>query len=148
MMDNELSLPMGEFIFLVCFMHTSCSKLTNCYISGSTLSTMAPGEASQTSLVQIMHVLVILNQYYKMHFSCILISDLVVANLSKRSFLTLLGCTFFTPKVFLHEIYSYLQINDYQLPALATVLTSLPRLDFPGGPWPTQMFAIINCQTI
>ena len=49
MMEDELSPPLGEFIFLLRF-----SQLTNCYISAkhTKLSTMATGEASQTTPVQ------------------------------------------------------------------------------------------------
>ena len=45
MMDSELSLPLSEF-YVSCtfYVYTLCSKLTNCYISGSTLSTMITGD--------------------------------------------------------------------------------------------------------
>ena len=49
-MEDKLSLPMGEFIFLVCF-----RKLTNCYISKkhTKLRAMTAGDTSQTIPVQI-----------------------------------------------------------------------------------------------
>ena len=53
-MENELSLPMSEFIFLEHF-----SQLTNCYIilKHSKLRAMTPGNASQITPVQITHIL-------------------------------------------------------------------------------------------
>ena len=55
-MEDELSLPMGEFTFLVNFNH-----LTNCQISAkpTKLSAMAAGYVSQTATVQIAHVFVL-----------------------------------------------------------------------------------------
>ena len=47
-MEDELSITVGEFIFLVCF-----RQLTNCYISTkhSKLSAIAAGDPSQTTPV-------------------------------------------------------------------------------------------------
>ena len=55
--DNKLSLPMGEFRFLLHFMHSPCMyvSLQIATLVQSMLSAMAAGDASQTTQVQIMH---------------------------------------------------------------------------------------------
>ena len=60
-MDDELSLPMGEFIF-----HSPCSNLSLpsmslqiATLAWSTLSTMVAGDTSQTTPVKIIHVFVL-----------------------------------------------------------------------------------------
>ena len=45
---GKLSLPLGEFMFVVLFMFIPYSKLMNRFISTSTLNAMTPGDDSQT----------------------------------------------------------------------------------------------------
>ena len=74
MMDHELSLPVGEFLFLVCFMHSHSVTLQ---IATLVLSAMVAGEANQTIPVQITHV-----------FCCIVVHKLSMCNFDSCKCLT------------------------------------------------------------
>ena len=59
MMDGKLSLPLGEFyVSFTLYVYLS-SKLTKCYINMKQLSTMAVGDASQATPVQITLVIML-----------------------------------------------------------------------------------------
>ena len=73
MMDDELFLPMGEFIFLVHFMYSPCNKLTNCY----TLAVQ-----SMLSLWQ----LVKLARLYSRNYACFMLCCVVLHKLSVCNF--------------------------------------------------------------
>ena len=74
-MDDELSLPMGKFIFLyiLCSIYSQSVSLQIATLARNTLRGMVVGDARQTTPVQITHVLALccFTQIKHVHFdSC------------------------------------------------------------------------------